>query len=150
VEDGHSWTLRIASPQPERATAYVRRHRFDVGMPLDFDEDYGEITALEYALGALAADLVMGVRRAARRLRVRIDNIEAVVRGTVDNPLTWLRVVGEEGHPALARVTLKVYVGSADDAGQVDAAFAEALATSPLALTFRKSVDLKIEHEVVL
>ena len=150
MDTPHVWTLRIASPQPERATAYVRRHRFDVGVPLAFDEDYAEVTALEYALGALAADVVMGVRRAARRHRLVIDNVEAIVRGTVDNPLTWLRVVGESGHPGLATISLKVYVGSTDDVERVDTAFAEALEASPLARTFGDSVRLHIEHEVVL
>ena len=150
MDDSHTWTLRVSSEEVGSATAYVRRHRFEVGVPLQFDEAYDQVTALEYVLGAIAADVVVGLRRLARRRRVDVDRVEALVHGRVDNPLTFLQVVGEEGHPGLVAVVLKVYVSSIDPPDRVNAVWEETLRTSPLVRTFQDSVKLELEHEVVI
>ena len=49
------------------------------------------------------ADLVNGLQTLGRRRRVVIDQVEAVVEGELNNPLTYLGVVGETGHPGLER-----------------------------------------------
>ena len=150
MDESHTWTLRVSSEEVGSATAYVRRHRFEVGVPLQFDEAYDQVTALEYVLGAIAADVVVGLRRLARRRRVDVDRVEALVHGRVDNPLTFLQVVGEEGHPGLVAVVLKVYVSSIDPPDRVNAVWEETLRTSPLVRTFRDTVKLELEHEVVI
>lgn len=146
----HTWNLRVHSDDPGRATVYVRRHRFEVGVPLQFDDEYPLVTALEHALGALAADVVVGLRRVAKRRRVDVDRVEAIVRAQVDNPLTFLQVVGEDGDPGLERIAIKVYVSSVDPLERVEEVWQEALSISPLARTFARSVALELEHEVVI
>ena len=106
--DGFTWTLRVRTRGNGRATVYVRRHQFDVGAPLSFDEQYDGITALEHALGALGADIVNGLAARLRKQRLDVDHVEALVSGALHNPLTYLDVVGEEGHPGLERLTLRV------------------------------------------
>lgn len=140
----------MASTSRDHATAYARRHRFDVGDALQFDEEAPYVSALEYVLGALAADLVMGLRRSARRERVELDQIEAVVKGSVDNPLAYLRVVGEEGHAGLVRATVKVYTSSTEPTERVALLWKDVLAHSPLVRTLAPSVELALEHEVVI
>lgn len=132
------------------ATAYVRRHRFEVGLPLQFDQTYDRITSLEYVLGALAADVVVGLQRLARKRRVEVERVEAFVQGALDNPLAFLQVVGEEGHPGLARVALKVYVTSPASPERLEEVWQETLRTSPLVRTFGDRVALTLEHAVVL
>ena len=150
MEVKHTWSLRVHSDDPGVAAVHVRRHRFDVGVPLQFDEEYAEVTALEYALGAIASDIVVGLRRLARRRRVNVDRVEALAHGEVDNPLTYLPVVGEEGHPGLTRVRLKVFVSSMDPPERVREIWDETLRTSPLVRTFQASVDLDFVHEIVI
>ena len=150
MDANYAWSLRMHSDDPRAATAYVRRHRFGVGAPVQFDDDYAYITSLEYVLGAIAADVVVGLRRLARKRRVEIDRVEALVRGAVDNRLTYLQVVGEEGHPGLVNVVLKVYVSSVDRPERVQEVWLETLRTSPLVRTFERSVALELEHEVVI
>ena len=138
-----SWTVRAAGRG--RATAYVRTHRFEVGAPVEFDAQAETVSALEYALAALAADLLGTFGALARRRRVEIDATEAVVTGTLNNPLTVLKVVGEEGHPGLEHVTLKLYVRSPAPPEQLHAVWAEARMLSPLARTLAAAVALDLE-----
>jgi hypothetical protein len=72
-----------------------------VGRPLDFDSESDAVSAVEYLLGALGADLLNGLR-VARRRRVHLDRVEATVEGRLGNPLVHLAVVGGEGSPELA------------------------------------------------
>jgi len=106
--DKINWNLRIIAEGREPATVYVRKHQFRVGVPLQFDPEYQHITALEYALGSLAADVVGGLQVASHRRRLKLDTIEAVVSGELNNPLTYLGVVGETGNPGLERVKMTV------------------------------------------
>ena len=99
---------------------------------MQFDEQYDQVTALEYALAALGVDLVNGLRLAARRRRIALTDVEAVVTGALDNPLTYLGVVGEEGHPGLARITIRVYVSTDAEEQDIESAWREAQERSPL------------------
>lgn len=144
------WTARVTAQAGDRASVYVRRHRFDVGEPLEFDAESDSVSALEYALGALGADVLNGLRRAARRRRLHLDRAEATVEGRLDNPLVHLGVVGEEGHPGIEEVRVKVYASSLDSDEAVRDAWAEALERSPLVRTLRGAVELSLELNVVV
>jgi hypothetical protein len=102
---------------------------------LPFDPDEGRVTALEYALGALGADLVNGFRVVARKRRLTIDEVEATVDATLENPLTHLGVVGESGHPGLSRVWIRVHVATFEPEDAVREAWEVTLERSPLLRT---------------
>jgi hypothetical protein len=141
----YRWTLRITATDADAAHVVTRRHRFAVGRPVDFDADYPQVTALEYALGALGGEIVNGLRIFAKRRRIAIHEIEAVVNGELENPLTYLEVVGEPGHPGLSRVSVKVYVASAHDEQTLKKLWAETRERLPLVRTFGEAVGLTVE-----
>ena len=146
----HRWSVRVSTGGRQVATAYARAHRFEVGLPLSFDEEYGATTALEQVLGALGADLACGLQRLAALRRIRIDQVEAVARAELENPLVHLGVVGEEGSPAIARVSITVYVGTSEEEQTIAELFREVRERSPLMRTFEKAVGLDIELRVVM
>jgi len=65
------------------------------------------------------------------------DQVEAVVDGEVENPLTYLEVVGASGSPGLSRVSIKVYVASPRDEKTLNQLWHETLERLPLVRTFR-------------
>ena len=137
--------LRITTTESDASRVSVRRHQFTVGRPLDFDTEYPHITALEYALGVLGAEIVGGLRVFAKRRRIELDQVEAVVDGELDNPLAYLEVVGEPGHPGLSHVSIKVYVASPHDENTLKRLWSETLERLPLVRTFARVLDLSIE-----
>ncbi len=145
MEQQFRWDLRVFSTDIDRATVYVRKHRFEVGAPIHFDQDYGSVTSLEYILAAIGADIVNGMRALCHRRRVEVDRIEALVSGEVDNPLVHLGVVGEEGHPGIKKVVVKVYVGSFEAEDRVRQVWGEMLSKSPVANTFGDSLSLDLQ-----
>ena len=128
--------LRITSSESEATRVSVRRHQFAVGRPIDFDSESARITALEYVLGAVGAEVVSGLRVFAKRRRIELDDVEAVVDGELENPLTYLEVVGEQGYPGLSRVSIKVFVASPSDEGRLSQLWNETLERLPLVRAF--------------
>ena len=143
--NGITCTLRITATEQDVARVSVRRHQFSVGRAIDFDEDGPAVTALEYALGAVGAEIVGGLRAFARRRRIELDEVEAVVNGEIENPLVYLEVVGETGHPRVARVHVKVYVASPEDEQTVRRLLNEVLERLPLVCTLREAIRLEID-----
>ena len=144
----YTWTLRVTSPDRRTARVASGRRQFAVTRPLDFDEEHEGVTALEYALGALGAELVTGIQELAKRRRLAVEDIEAVVVGELDNPMTYLEVVGEDGHPGISNVHLKLYVSSPEREATLRGFVQQAIELLPLARTFRSLVRLEL-HLVV-
>jgi OsmC-like protein len=145
----HTWRLRVSATERGQATVFTRQHRFRVGAPVHFDQSYEAVSALEYVLGAIGADLVNGLQASARKRRMTIEQAEAVVEGELNNPLTYLGVVGETGHPGLERVRIKVYLASPEPEEVIRHLWQEMLATSPLVCTFRAAIQLELTLQVV-
>ncbi len=127
--------------------AYVRAHSFEIGEPVNFDSDYGSISALEYMLGAIGADIVNGLRLLARKRRISIDNVEAAVSGELNNPLAYLGVVGEAGTPGMERVTVRVYINSSAEEDDLRLLWKEALEKSPIVRAFSNSLNLELSFQ---
>jgi len=146
----YTWTLRVSSAGKDRATVFARTQQFSVGAPVQFDAAYNAITALEYVLGAIGADVVNGLQTLARKRRVEVDHVEAVVEGELNNPLTYLGVVGESGHPGLEQVSVKVYVASLATEAEIRRVWQEMLDKSPLVRTFQPAIRFELSLQVVL
>jgi hypothetical protein len=136
-------SLRITASDGA-ARAATGRRQFAIGRPLEFDEASPHVAAIEYALGAVGGELVNGLREFARRRRVVIDDVEAIVTGELTNGLAYLEVVGEDGEPSLSRIAVKVFA-STPNPGGVRTLFDGMVGRLPLVNTLRKAVELQIE-----
>ena len=141
-------TLRVTAPDgpgdPVAARVSVRRLQFTVGRPIEFDNRSPHVAALEYALGAIGAEVLNGVRAAARLRRVTLDQIEALVTGEVENALVYLEVIGEHGQPRIARVQVKLFV-SGPDVAAIRRLYADVVERLPLVCTLKTAVRLDLE-----
>ena len=108
------------------------------------------VSALEYVLGAIGADLVNGLQILGRSRRVAIEQVEARVEGELNNPLTYLGVLGESGHPGLEKVRVRVYLASSEEETAIHRLWHEMLATSPLVHTFQAAIQLELTLQVVV
>src|SRR4051812_44295349 len=137
-------SLRVTAPGPATARVSVGRRQFSIGRPVEFDEASPHVAALEFALGAVGGEVVNGLREFARRRRIPIDAIEAVVTGELQDALAYLEVIGETGRPRISRIAVKVFVASVDDRA-IRALFDETVARLPLLSTLRRAVDVGVE-----
>jgi hypothetical protein len=143
--DTSQWRLRVTAAGSGAVRVSTRRHQFTVGKPVDFDVESPEVSALEYALGALAAEIVGGLRVFAKRRRIELHDVEAVIDGQLDHAQAYLEVVGESGRPTLSRVSIKVFVASSHDDASVRRLWMDTVERLPLVQTFETALDLRIE-----
>jgi hypothetical protein len=136
-------SLRVTAAGPALRVSAGRR-QYSIGRPVEFDEASPHVPALDYALGAVGGEIVNGLREFARRRRIEIDAIEALVTAELEHALTYLEVVGETAPPRIARVAVKVFASAPDEAA-VRALFTEMLDRLPLACTLRGTLDLTTE-----
>ena len=115
---------------------------------MSFDSEYPAATALEYAIGALGADLAVGLRTACRRGRVPVDDVEVLVTAELGNPLMHIGVVGESGNPGIERVVAKVFVRGEALEDDVRDLWSQVVERSPLARTLAQVLELELRVEV--
>ena len=144
------WSVRVSARDRQGAAVYVRKNRFDVGVPLTFDVDDERTSAFEYLLGAVGADLVAGMKELCHRRRLEVDSVEALVQGELDNALAHLDVVGEEGHPGLASLAIKIFVETLEEEEDIRKVWDEMLARSPLYATFSSIARFDLELQIVM
>jgi hypothetical protein len=137
-------SLRVTAPGPSIARVSVGRRHFSIGRPMEFDEASPHVAALEYALGAVGGEIVNGLREFARRRRLHLDAIEALVTGELEHALAYLEVIGEGGRPRIRRIAIKVFCASAD-AAAMTAVFDEMIGRLPLLSTLRGALDVDVE-----
>ena len=139
-----SISLRVTTPGPDAAHVSVGRRQFSIGRPVEFDDASPRVAALEYALGAVGGEVVNGLREFARRRRLPLDAVEALVTGELQDGLAYLEVIGETGRPRIGRIAVKVFVASVDETA-TRALFDETIERLPLVATLREALDLEVE-----
>jgi hypothetical protein len=104
---------------------------------------------LDYLLAALAADLVAGLMREARRTGSAFDAIELSLTGRLANPLVALGVVGEEGSARLARIRGSLYLSSEGPEARLLEMWDEVRRKAPVYATLAASsvVDITLKFE---
>jgi hypothetical protein len=137
-------TLRVTADDFDVARVSVRNERFLVGRPLELDPVSRRIAAIEYALGALAGEVLNGLRHFAWRRRVDLDHAEALVSGDVAHGLAYLEVVGEGGRPRISDVRIKIFVASSDEPA-IRRLWSDVLERLPLLGTLRSAIPVHLE-----
>jgi hypothetical protein len=143
------WTSRVSWMGESRATAYTRNHAFTVGGQASFREADAHPGAVEYLLGALGGDLISGFASHAARRGVEVDAMEASIFGRLNNPLVFLGVVGESGHPGFETISCTLYVSADADERSLEEIWQTTLARSPLVNTLDRCIGLILELRVV-
>ena len=148
-EIDHLFPVRIQRTSRGVARSYARLQSFDIGSQASLRESDPAPSAVEYVLGALGGDLVTGFERAAEAEGVAFHAVEISLNGRLDNILTHLGVVGEQGHPGLASIEGTAYVGSDAEEDAIRQAWQRTLDRSPLYHTLTRCAAVTIALKVV-
>ena len=144
------WTTRIRGTGENTATAYARNQTFVVHGQASFKETDPHPSAVEYLLGALGSDLITGFAALSARRGIVVDALEASISGRLNNPLVFLGVVGETGHPGFEAISGTLYVSTDADELVIHEVWQEILTRSPLVNTLQRCVTLSLELQITL
>lgn len=146
----YTWTVRARWRGDLETTVYARNQAFTVGQPVSFKASDPHPSAVEYLLGALAADLTNGYQIHASRAGVVVDALEIRLSGQLDNVLVWLGVIGETGSPGFHQITGSLYVTADADDAVLEQIWQTTLARSPIVNTLKHGVSLTLTLQIVL
>lgn len=144
----YEWRLRARSSAALATTVYCRNFKWTLGQPASFEEQDEHPSAVEAALGALAADLVTGFSLACSREGLEVDDLEATVRGTLHDVMTHLGLQ-EGGDPSFATIEVKLFASTFEPEERVRALWDDTVRRSPLASTLSKVTDLAAKLAIV-
>ena len=147
-EIDHAFPVRVQRLSGGAARVYARSV-FDVGSQASLRETDDAPSAVEYLLGALGGDLTCGLQRAAEAEGIALHEIEITLNGRLDNILTHLGVVGEQGHPGFAVIDGTAYIAADADESAVTRAWQRTLARSPIYNTLTHCADVSIRLVVM-
>ncbi len=136
----YEWRLRVRSTGNQEATVYARNFSWKVGQPTSFEERDEHPSALESAMGALAADLVNTFATLCRQRGHGIDELEATVKGSLADVLAHLGM--EEGKPSIARMDVTGFITSPAQGADLRETWEEALCRSLLFQTLLKACPI--------
>jgi len=142
--------VRVLPTAGENAASYCRNHSFAIHKQASFDTADPHPSAVEYFLGALASDLIIGFQALAARHRVELEDLEAIFTGILRNPLVFLGVVGETGETGFETITGTIYVHTEGDEAYLRELWQETLRRSPLYNTIKSCVALDIQMQQTL
>lgn len=144
-----AWSVRVRPGPDGQAVASARTNLFTLCEQASFKDADPYPSAVEYLLGVLGGDLLIGFAAQAKRLGVLLFALEVTVSGRLNNPLTHLGVIGEEGHPGFEAIHGTLYVSADAEEQDLQPVWQETLKRSPLVNTLRRGVDLTLALQVM-
>ena len=149
MDTDHPFSVRVGRTAEQSARAYARGQAFELGSQASLRESDPNPSAVEYVLGALGGDLLIGLDRAASAAGVTVHAVEIALTGRLDNLLVHLGVIGEQGHPGFRAIDGTVYVSADSDPQTIESAWQRTLARSPLYNTLTRCADVTIRLAVM-
>jgi TusA-related sulfurtransferase len=144
---GYEWRTRVRYTGQLTGTVYARNFSFAVGQPASFEEKDAHPSALEHLLGAVGAELTVGLHGECARDGLVLDDVELTVRGTLHNVLAHLGL--EEGDPSLRRLEVKCFASTLEDEARVRAAWERTVRRAPILSTLRKAAEVDLKLSIV-
>lgn len=145
---GYEWSVRVQIGDDLTAKVHSRNHTFIAGQPADFSPKVDAPGAIDYLLGSLAADLVVGYKARASKRNIEIDQMEISIKSGLENVLFHMELE-DEGSPKLKRIHGTFYISSPGDEEELERIWANTLERSPIYQTLKESVEIAIEFSIV-
>jgi hypothetical protein len=127
-----------------------RSHGYLAEGQTSLSPDAANPSSLDYLLGALASDLILGLEREARRAGASLDAIETSLSARLENPLVALGVIGEPGSPKIASIRGSVYVSGDVAEPALRECWERALRTAPVYATLSECVAVDVAMQIIL
>ena len=137
----YEWRVRVRAVGDRTAKVYCRNFDYAVGQPASFEESDRNPSAVEYVLGALAADLANGFATECSRQGLDVDDIEITARGTLHDVLAHLGM--GDGDPGFARIDVRAFASAFRGEEAVRSTWVDVVRRSPTAATLAKACVLE-------
>lgn len=144
-----SCQLRALPAGVHGARLVTRNLSFGADRQLGLDPGSELPAALDLLVGALAADLLIGLSREASRAGTPLHEAELRLEAHLGNPLVALGVVGETGSPALQRVQGTLFLSADLDVEAMHTLWVRTCAHAAVFATVQRTAIIDITLRLV-
>jgi len=129
---------------------YTNKNSFVTEKQISFDSEYEQISSVEYFAGSVLSSVMLTLLEQSKKKGSIIEEIEGVLKLSLENPLSLLGVRGYDEEPYIRKITMTVYLFAELEDDEFDEFCFHALKKSPIYNTLKKSMELEIQFKKLL
>lgn len=127
---------------------YNEKSSIAVDSPISFDSEKEEFTSIDYLISAITSEIILTMKRQAKKHQQVLQDIEAKVNLTIKNPMYLLNVIGFDEKALIEQINIDVYFFSFLEGDDLSEFLQEVLDKTLIYNTFKDKI--KVNFKIVL
>lgn len=127
---------------------YNEKSSIAVDSPISFDSEKEEFTSIDYLISAITSEIILTMKRQAKKHQQVLQDIEAKVNLTIKNPMYLLNVIGFDEKALIEHINIDIYFFSFLEEDDLCEFLQEVLDKTLIYNTFKDKI--KVNFKIVL
>lgn len=127
---------------------YNEKSSIAVDSPISFDSEKEEFTSIDYLISAITSEIILTMKRQAKKHQQVLQDIEAKVNLTIKNPMYLLNVIGFDEKALIDEINIDIYFFSFLEGDDLCEFLQEVLDKTLIYNTFKDKI--KVNFKIVL
>ena len=127
---------------------YNEESSIAVDSPISFDSEKEEFTSIDYLISAITSEIILTMKRQAKKHQQVLQDIEAKVNLTIKNPMYLLNVIGFDEKALIDEINIDIYFFSFLEGDDLCEFLQEVLDKTLIYNTFKDKI--KVNFKIVL
>lgn len=127
---------------------YNEKSSIAVDSPISFDSEKEEFTSIDYLISAITSEIILTMKRQAKKHQQILQDIEAKVNLTIKNPMYLLNVIGFDEKALIDEINIDIYFFSFLEGYDLCEFLQEVLDKTLIYNTFKDKI--KVNFKIVL
>lgn len=127
---------------------YNEKSSIAVDSPISFDSEKEEFTSIDYLISAITSEIILTMKRQAKKHQQVLQDIEAKVNLTIKNPMYLLNVIGFDEKALIDEINIDIYFFSFLEGDDLCEFLEEVLDKTLIYNTFKDKI--KVNFKIVL
>lgn len=127
---------------------YNEKSSIAVDSPISFDSEKEEFTSIDFLVSAITSEIILTMKRQAKKHEQVLQDIEAKVNLTIKNPMYLLNVIGFDEKALINEINIDIYFFSFLEGDDLCEFLQEVLDKTLIYNTFEDKI--KVNFKIVL
>ena len=127
---------------------YNEKSSITIDSSISFDSEKEEFTSLDYLISSIVSEIILTMKKQAKKHGEILQDIEAKARLSIKNPMYLLNVIGFDEKSFIEEIDIDVYFFSFMEGSNLDSFLADVLDRTLIYNSFRDKI--KVNFKTVL
>lgn len=126
---------------------FTNNNSFQIEKQISFDTDYQEISSIEYFAGSVLSSIMLTLLEQSKKRGSMIEEIEGVLKLSLENPLSLLGVKGYDQEPIIKKMSITVFLYIELEENDFDDYCHQLLKKCPIYNTLNRTMELEVNFK---